>query len=240
MVKPLLPLTDGRLRLEAIDHRRVAYESGATSLPALAHALAARLPDDEPYTLFGHSLGGLLAVECVHLLATLAGPLPSAVIVAGSRPPHCGTNDLFAPLVDLPDEPFLAALVQIGAISAELADSPFRPLMLPGLRADLRLIANHGPQPWHLESPLPVPLHAWHAPADPLAPPQLARGWARYTTREFRIRLFGGDHLFPSTRPAEVAQALGEVVLPTESRVARHHRPAPGSNRRREASPPEE
>ncbi|MFS2126939.1 thioesterase II family protein, partial [Pseudomonas sp. Pseusp97] len=68
--------------------RRFA-ESLHTDLRALASQLAdeiaARL--DQPYALFGHSLGGLLAFELAHALRDRGLPMPQALFASAAPAP---------------------------------------------------------------------------------------------------------------------------------------------------------
>ncbi len=180
----------------------------ATSLLDQARTLARTLAatsTDRGYVLAGHSLGGLLAYETVRELVERSAPLPAAVVVLGTRPPHLSSADFFAPVVELGEEQLLAALTLMGVVNAQLRDSPLRSLFLPGLRADLRLIAGYRPR---LLPPLPVDLYAWHGSEDALAPPDLGSGWSRYTTGRFGRRTFEGDHFFPVQSATVMVQAL--------------------------------
>lgn len=213
MIRPWQAHRPPWMHLEPVNLRRVVLEHGGNDLIGLAATIADQLPQ-RPYVLFGHSLGGLLAVEATRQRVLTGGRLPERVVVAGTRPPHTGNAALFAPLLDLDDDAFLSALSGMGAISAELITSPARPLLLPGLRADLRILVHYQPCGWQRTDPLPVPLHAWHGAGDTLAPPQLGRQWAAYTRDTFRIRVFDGDHFFPTTRAMALIQALAETTQP--------------------------
>lgn len=190
----------------------------AVTLPGLAAAIADQLPADRPFVLAGHSLGGLLAYEAAVELQRRGGQLPAFVLLMGSRPPHHSSADLFAPLVDLPDEPFLDALEAVGAVNSALRTSPMRPLFLPALRADLRIITTYRPDTEaRRRDPLPAPVIAWSGSRDPLAPASLLSGWAEYTSFPRPVEIFDGGHFFPfeeahSCLPA--LEALCEDLVP--------------------------
>lgn len=225
----------GALELEALNVRLIQGQlvqsrlsQGATgeravTLPGLAAAIAEQLPADRPFVLAGHSLGGLLAYEAAVELQRRGGQLPAFVLVMGSRPPHHSSADLFAPLVDLPDEPFLDALEAVGAVNSALRTSPMRPLFLPALRADLRIITTYRPDTAaRRRAPLPVPVVAWSGTHDPLAPPSLLSGWGDYTAFPREVETFEGGHFFPF----EEAQAC----LPALARLCADLVPPPESN----------
>lgn len=171
---------------------------GDVTLLDLAAAIADQLPADRPFVLAGHSLGGLLAYEAAVELQRRGRQLPACVLVMGSRPPHNSSAKLFAPLIDLPDEAFLDALEAVGAVNAALRASPMRPLFLPALRADLRIITTYQPDTETLiRDPLPTPVIAWCGTRDPLAPASLLSGWEDYTAFPRQMKIFDGGHFFP-------------------------------------------
>lgn len=180
---------------------------------AAAAMLAARVrtvgDPRRPLVLVGHSVGGLLACELARQLERSGDRAVSAVVVMGSRPLHLSSAGYFRPLIDLPDRDLLLALDELGVIHPQLRHSPMWPMVLPNLRSDLRLICTYEPSS---DDPLPVPLHAWHATDDPLAPADLAPHWARHTTAGLEVRTFVGDHFFPTTCAEQVLAALADVA----------------------------
>lgn len=207
----------------AVLHPQLPPRSPDRPGPGLAGA-AARLAErlrtvgdpSRPLILVGHSVGGLLACELARELQRHGERPASAVVVMGSRPLHLSSATYFRPLVDLPDRDLLRALDQLGVIHPQLPQSPMWPMVLPGLRSDLRLICAYAPPD---DDPLPVPLHAWHGTADPLAPPELGPSWARHTTAGLQLRSFSGDHFFPGTCAQQVMAALADVVAVATSRA---------------------
>lgn len=200
----------GALELQALNVRLIQGQLGENqvarqdprgrnvTLLDLAAAIADQLPADRPFVLAGHSLGGLLAYEAAVELQRRAGPLPAFVLVMGSRPPHSSSAEVFAPLIDLPDEPFLDALEAVGAVNTALRTSPMRPLFLPALRADLRIITTYRPDTEERRrQPLQVPVIAWCGTCDPLAPASLLAGWEEYTAFPRPAEVFDGSHFFP-------------------------------------------
>lgn len=198
------------LELQALNMRLIQGQLGENQLARqdprqrnvtlldLAAAIADQLPADRPFVLAGHSLGGLLAYEAAVELQRRGGPLPAFVLVMGSRPPHNSSAAVFAPLIDLPDELFLDALEEVGAVNTALRISPMRPLFLPALRADLRIITTYRPDTAaRMQDPLRVPVVAWCGTRDPLAPPSLLSGWEEYTAFPRQAEVFDGGHFFP-------------------------------------------
>lgn len=239
-------LLQGRLGENQLS-RQDASERDVTLLD-LAAAIADQLPVDRPFVLAGHSLGGLLAYEAAVELQRRGGPLPACVLVMGSRPPHNSSAELFAPLIDLPDELFLDALEDVGAVNAALRTSPMRPLFLPALRADLRIITMYRPDTAaRRQDPLRIPIVAWCGTRDPLAPASLLSGWKEYTAFPRPAEIFAGGHFFPFEEAHVCLPALealcADLVPPRghamvspvantlrKSGSATYHRPAPAGD----------
>ncbi|MDV2979915.1 thioesterase II family protein [Pseudarthrobacter oxydans] len=208
---------DRPLDMQAVNLRLLQAQQDMTLLD-LAAAVAGQVPADRPYVLAGHSLGGLLAYEAAVELHRRGGRLPAFVLVMGSRPPHHSSADLFAPVVELPDEAFLDTLEAVGAVNSALRTSPLRPLFLPALRADLRIITTYRPDTAsRRRDPLPVPVISWCGSSDPLAPPSLLSGWEEYTLFPTPVRIFDGGHFFPFEEARECLAALealcGDLAL---------------------------
>ncbi|WP_238009394.1 alpha/beta fold hydrolase [Dactylosporangium sp. AC04546] len=188
--------------------------------PTLREAARALLPDVTGagagrYALLGHSMGALLAYEIARLAADGGEPGPQFLVVAGCRPPHDLSTAWHAELSALPDDDLLAVLAAGGQIPDGLRTSPMRSLFVPGLRADLRLVAGYRPPP--RPGPLAVPLLAWCGDADPVAPAAAAEGWRGYTAAGFTLTRLAGGHFFLHENPADATAALRRHLCPSPS-----------------------
>jgi len=67
------------------------------------------------------------------------------------------------------------------------------PLVLPALRADLRLVECYGYQP---AAPFAIRIAAYGGLDDRCAPLDALLRWRHQTTLAFSCRLFDGDHFF--------------------------------------------
>ncbi len=183
--------------------REPPFETWPDLLDGLAAALGPRL--EEPWALYGHSLGGLIAFEFARRMAFEGYPPPAAFFVGGCRPPeHPRRRD--RPLHALPDADFIAELKRLGGTPDAVFDSAeLRAIVLPALRADFKLLDGYrdagGP-------PLDCPVFAFAGAGDAEAPAAELVGWARRTTGAFRTREFPGGHFFLRPARAEVLAAL--------------------------------
>ncbi|MFJ7081899.1 thioesterase II family protein [Streptomyces griseus] len=152
----------------------------------------------QPYALYGHSLGAMVAHALTQALHEEGLPLP-ALIAVGACPPPDETSKL-SDACESSDEDLLEMLHTLGALpdGAE-ARRYWRRASLPVLRDDLRLAgalrvaartsaAAYGP--------LPVPMLAVSGNRDPLVSPEAVGGWRRWSTGPVATRTVNGDHFF--------------------------------------------
>ncbi|RVX39049.1 surfactin synthase thioesterase subunit [Nonomuraea polychroma] len=175
---------------------------------------------DEPYALYGHSMGARLAFEVVRELRRRGLRRPSRLYVGGAHPP-----DRRVPLaasVDLPDDAFIDQLVRRSGALPELKHMPeLRELMMPVLRSDFTWIKNYAFAP---EPPIDSPIVAFTGLDDEEVGAAEMLGWARHTTAGFRLRTLRGGHLFVKDRPAELAALIAadlaaEHALPEQDEL---------------------
>ncbi|MFB7785193.1 thioesterase II family protein [Streptomyces vinaceus] len=159
-----------------------------------------------PFMVFGHSFGAVLAYEAVRYLADTGGPRPLHLVVSGSAGP-CG--DRTERLDGTDDEDAArAAWINGGPVEA-FTDPGLRSLLLPILRADINLLADHRPGACE---PLPIPITALRGDADQLVPVDAWRDWARYTSADFRAIEFPGGHMYVQHSWTELWKMLEDLA----------------------------
>ncbi|MCW3815803.1 alpha/beta fold hydrolase [Micromonospora sp. DR5-3] len=120
-------------------------EPCATSLLEMAAEVAEslRAAPAQPTTLFGHSMGAIVAYEVARLLESF-GHSVERMVVSASRAPH--ERDGVASLDVWNDDAALRALVSLGGTVDDpelLADPRVRALVLPYLRADYTMLQRY-------------------------------------------------------------------------------------------------
>jgi medium-chain acyl-[acyl-carrier-protein] hydrolase len=153
---------------------------------------------EQPFALFGHSMGGLIAFALAHRLETQFGLRSVALVVAGCSPPHVKRNSV--KLHEWSDEDLIAELWQRGGTPKEvLSCAPIMRVMLPLIRADFELIYNYRTDP---EIYIEGPIYGFAGSNDVEDGPASMHRWKEVTTNDFRLSVIPGGHLFPFSASA--------------------------------------
>lgn len=186
-------------------------ERGAEDLHLMADEVAEALGpwDDLPLTLFGHSMGALVAFEVARRIER-----------AGGRVDHLFVSGRQGPAVDRPepshpldDEGIVAEVRAMSGTDARLLeDEELLRMVLPALRADYRALrayrADHG-------AAVACPITALVGDRDPWTPLPEAGAWRDRTTAAFDLKVFPGGHFYLSDRPDDVIGMLREHFTTT-------------------------
>jgi medium-chain acyl-[acyl-carrier-protein] hydrolase len=164
------------------------FRNLAVCVGALADALLPALRP--PFALFGHSMGAVIAFELARLLEHRYRLRPACLFVSGRQAPHLPPNELVS--YALPDAELIEELRRLNGTPQEvLANAEVMELLTPALRADFELIQTYMP---NSSGPVQCPLHAMGGLQDPTTPPSAIEAWRDYTTGEFTVSLYDGDH----------------------------------------------
>jgi medium-chain acyl-[acyl-carrier-protein] hydrolase len=176
------------------DRRR---EPLLTSVSDASRNLAAELRrlSPKPFTLFGYSLGGLIAFETARILAQDAKQQqPRALIVAAIGAPT--EKRSLPPLHVLSDAEFIrkhADRYSGGIPAAVLAEPDLLEMLLPILKADMKMFETYQYLPGE---PLRCPIYTIAGEQDPLCPPSATAGWKNETIGSFFTETAPGNHFF--------------------------------------------
>ncbi|KPC60638.1 thioesterase II family protein [Streptomyces chattanoogensis] len=143
------------------------------------------------FVLFGHSFGAVLAFEVTQHLLAIGGPLPEHVIVSGAVSPRRRRQ---LKVSDVDDEQAVNDVQAMTGRSVEALHHPeLRSLLLPVMRADVRLLSNYVPT---TSEPLPMPLTAMRGREDHSVPVPDWLDWAAFAAGPFEAVEMAGGHMY--------------------------------------------
>jgi medium-chain acyl-[acyl-carrier-protein] hydrolase len=187
--------------------RRIA-ERPIDRMTRLAGAVAAALPLDKPFALFGHSMGALLAFETTRQLRRLGAPAPFHLFVSGAPAPQLCPNR--PQRHRLGHEQFQAEVRKLGGTPEEVfADPELLDLVLPTLRADFAAIDTYI---YRDEAAFACPITALAGDRDREVDHFEVMEWRAQTQARFHFHLFAGDHFF-ITESSDSVRSLVAAAL---------------------------
>jgi len=177
-------------------------------------ALADQLADElvgpslaEPYVLFGHSLGGLIAFEVAHRLLALGAPKPQMLLVSGTEAPAMRDGSRWRE--PLSDDALREELLRLnGTPNEALESAEIMRGVLPVLRADFLMCGNYS---YHRRQRLPCPVHVFGGDQDETRLDAL-EAWRTETSAAFGLHMLPGDHFFIHTRQADLLNLVATAL----------------------------
>ncbi|WP_068618109.1 thioesterase II family protein [Paenibacillus tuaregi] len=166
--------------------------------------------DGQPYAVFGHSLGGLVAYElCVKLMEN-GHHLPMHLFLSGCNPPHLryGEENLHT----LPDALFLQEIAKLGGITPELQVNPeVMRVFVPIIKSDYKIYELYAGKGTAVK--LPIDFSVLAGKNDPLMPVESGREWKKYTKGSFRMTEMEGGHFFIHDQLDHVINAVESALI---------------------------
>jgi surfactin synthase thioesterase subunit len=178
------------------------FEDPFTDLERLIEALTQELAPwlAQPFAVFGHSMGALLAFEWVRCLRRAGFSMPIWIFLSGRSSPDRQEK---LNLLRLPDDEFLTELNhRYQGIPEELFAMPeLMKVFLPLLRADIAVIESYQ---FRTDTPLNCPITAFGGVNDKTATYEQLLAWKSHTSERFQLQLFPGGHFYPQISMLQV------------------------------------
>jgi surfactin synthase thioesterase subunit len=163
-----------------------------------------------PFAFYGHSLGGLLALELVQQLWAEGLPLPSHIFIGASTPPVAGL--IHPPISHLSDQEFVTAVQEryCGIPESILKEPELMEIFLPALKADFSAYETFDR---NCVTQVRCPITAFAGSDDAVIAPDVMQQWRRHTEAAFELRIIAGDHFFLLTSGELVLSTIREKML---------------------------
>lgn len=205
-------------RLEVLPVRLPGREARSAETPYDdVHKLTSDLANDltplwhEPYALFGHSMGALVAFELARELRRRGVPAPRRLIVSGRTAPQLA--DTRPGWRDLPDAELLDEISRLGGMPDPLllaAPGLFSQLLRP-LRSDITLNESYR---YRDEPPLSAPLTVLGGDTDPRASVAELLPWRAQSAAAVDVHVLAGGHFYVTERRSQVLGLIGTALSP--------------------------
>jgi surfactin synthase thioesterase subunit len=164
--------------------------------------------------LFGHSLGAVLAYEVARHLQCQPGIRVQRLFVSGSPAPHLGRSRR---ATGLDDTEFLDRVLEFAEYRHPAFDIPeLRELILPTLRADVRMHEDYRPLPG---AALTAPITCFRGIDDELVSAAEADAWREATAGDFELIELPGGHMFVSDDCGPLLRVVGARLAGLASAV---------------------
>jgi surfactin synthase thioesterase subunit len=181
------------------------------TIPEIVADVVTNLPivDGQPFALYGHSLGAVVAFEVARQLRREGKPGPCHLFAGGARPPHFGPVE--PRLHDLDEQGFLDGVqARYSGIPAAVLDEPeLLAILLPALRADFAAYETYVHQS---EPPLACPITAFTGADDPLAHEAAMCEWNQHTSANFNLTVLPGGHFFLKESGGSLTSTIKRIL----------------------------
>ncbi|MCT8344409.1 MULTISPECIES: thioesterase II family protein [Photorhabdus] len=186
-------------------------------LPVCIRDLAATAAKDvllytqDPLLLIGHSMGALLCHELA-LLLEQANRTVEYLVLSAARPPHLN-GMVPEEILRMSREAWIEELkTNIGNEDKKLLHEDVIDLMLPVLRADYLLVAEHK----QASGKVHCPILAIGGDRDPWVSPYHLQEWQSLTHDSFQLVMFPGDHFYYRDQLYDIYLCIHQACLKKE------------------------
>ncbi len=200
--------------LDTPGHGRRMKEPLLNNCDAMAEDIVTSLqrivPPDQPYAIYGHSMGALLGHLVIRKLVAAGQRLPVHFFASGRSGPSFDREREI--MWSLPGPAFRERLKQLDLMTDELLNNEvLMEIFEPVLRSDFRAVETfvHHPQ-----APYAVPVTVLNGTEDDLNE-AAAAAWQKETTLPVKLYWFEGGHFFLFKH----IQAVCQVMIQTLGRV---------------------
>ncbi|WP_193065157.1 thioesterase II family protein [Oceanobacillus oncorhynchi] len=156
------------------------------------------------FSLFGHSLGGLV----VYLLAQKLenrNIFPSKLIISASNPPSFIEEEVSG----MNDEEFEKYIIDIGGVPNKIIEKNLLSYFIPNLKADFLALENFE---YKGGDRVKTPVYILNGTNDLKCQHSTIKNWQKYCEKVSLFSVQGGGHMFVNDQTKSVARIMHEIL----------------------------
>lgn len=162
----------------------------------------------EKYSIFGHSMGGLLAFEVAHSLEVEGDKDLHRIFISGCSSPD--SNNISSQLGNVKDEDFIKRIEKLGGIPQEVYEySEIMDSFLKVLRQDIRIYDEY--RIFNINKTIDKDIILLAGTEDQLCKNNLLT-WNKYTSKNFECNMFEGGHFYLNDYISDIIGIIERAV----------------------------
>lgn len=163
-----------------------------------------------PYAIFGHSLGGIIALELAYQIREKQLSSPFHLFISGRGAPNI-PDDEEEIWHNLPDEQFKENILKLGGTPKEFFDHPeLLEVILPMMRSDFKIAETY--QFKGEVKPLHYPITVFVGKDEDVNALQM-HTWREHTKKICSLHYYEGDHFFINDYTENIVEIVNYTML---------------------------
>ncbi|SDC52060.1 thioesterase II family protein [Shouchella lonarensis] len=165
--------------------------------------------ENNPYAIYGHSMGSILAYELYYKVSNLNLRKPTHIFFSGYSAPN--VTRVGEKLHTLSDSDFIDKVIGLGGTPQELMDNQeLMQLVTPMIRSDFKMIENYVYE--KKANKIECNISILNGKQDTIALEKLLV-WKDHTCKGFKMYHLEGDHFFLNHNMERIVSIINETIV---------------------------